>query len=201
MTKAEYLETLRNGLSDIKAPDIDNRLSFYEEMIDDRMEDGMSEEEAVNSMEDISEILDSVLLEKSVPALVAKKVKNKKEEAEKKGLGIIWLILAIIGFPIWLPLLIVFFTLILVFYIVFAVIIASLFITVGAIGLSGIGCILIPFFAFKSMAFSTTLGCVGAAIVLIGLSILLFRPLCFISKALFSLFNACLRKIKTLFIK
>ncbi len=47
MNKREFLQKLENGLSGLPREDIEQRLSFYAEMIDDRIEDGFSEEEAV----------------------------------------------------------------------------------------------------------------------------------------------------------
>ena len=42
MTKNEFLEQLRRGLSGLPMEDIDERLNFYSEMIDDRIEEGLS---------------------------------------------------------------------------------------------------------------------------------------------------------------
>ena len=47
MTKTEFLDGLRAGLSDLDPADIQKSTDYYDEMICDRMEDGMSEEEAV----------------------------------------------------------------------------------------------------------------------------------------------------------
>lgn len=47
MNKQEFLVKLRKGLSGLPKEDIEERLTFYSEMIDDRMEEGLSEEEAV----------------------------------------------------------------------------------------------------------------------------------------------------------
>ena len=50
MNKEEFLSELRTKLSGLPQEDIEERISFYSEMIDDRMEDGISEEEAVEGM-------------------------------------------------------------------------------------------------------------------------------------------------------
>ena len=39
MTKQEFLAELRRGLSGLPQNDIEERLNFYSEMIDDRMEE------------------------------------------------------------------------------------------------------------------------------------------------------------------
>lgn len=46
MSKQEFLEQLRRGLSGLPREDIEERLKFYSEMLEDRMEEGLSEEEA-----------------------------------------------------------------------------------------------------------------------------------------------------------
>ena len=47
MNKTEFLNELKDGLSGLPREDVEERLSFYGEMIDDRVEEGMTEEEAV----------------------------------------------------------------------------------------------------------------------------------------------------------
>ena len=47
MSKQEFLALLREGLSGLPREDAEERLAFYGEMIDDLMEDGMTEEDAV----------------------------------------------------------------------------------------------------------------------------------------------------------
>lgn len=53
MTKAEFLAALKRALPEDEA---EQTLAFYNEMIDDRMEDGMSEEEAVAAMGPVSQL-------------------------------------------------------------------------------------------------------------------------------------------------
>ena len=47
MTKALFLKSLRFRISDLPAAEVDERISFYNEMISDRMEEGLDEDEAV----------------------------------------------------------------------------------------------------------------------------------------------------------
>ena len=44
MSKQEFLAALEEGLSGLPREDVDERLGFYSEMIDDRMEDGLPED-------------------------------------------------------------------------------------------------------------------------------------------------------------
>lgn len=50
MSKQEFLGALYNGLSGLPKEDIENSVQFYSEMIDDRMDEGMTENEAVEDI-------------------------------------------------------------------------------------------------------------------------------------------------------
>lgn len=60
MTKSEFLHRLREGLSGLPQSDVDERLMFYSEMIEDRIEEGMSEEEAVAGIGNIDDIISEI---------------------------------------------------------------------------------------------------------------------------------------------
>ena len=47
MRKQEFLSALKRSMKGLPKSEIDERISFYSEMIDDRVEEGFSEEEAV----------------------------------------------------------------------------------------------------------------------------------------------------------
>ena len=55
MTKQAFLTALRERLDGISDSDAERWVSFYSEMIDDRMEDGMSEAEAVANVGDVDD--------------------------------------------------------------------------------------------------------------------------------------------------
>ena len=47
MTKREFLKALWSSLSQLPKEDVERTIDYYNEMIDERMENGMTEEEAV----------------------------------------------------------------------------------------------------------------------------------------------------------
>ena len=100
MKKQEYLDTLRKNLNGMPQKDIEHALSYYSEMIDDRIEDGMSETEAtadiVSPEEAAAETLRAIPLHK----LVIERVRPKR------ALRVWEIILLALGSPIWLSLLI-----------------------------------------------------------------------------------------------
>ncbi len=113
MKKQEFLNELRSKLVGLPKEDIDNRINFYEEMINDRMDDGKSEEEAVADIGSVDEVVRQIANETPMLKLVAEKAKPKR------ALRAWEIVLIILGFPLWFPLLITFTVLALVFYLLF----------------------------------------------------------------------------------
>ena len=50
MTKQEFLNELKNQISEYPSEETKQSLEYYSEMIDDRIEEGMTEAEAIASM-------------------------------------------------------------------------------------------------------------------------------------------------------
>lgn len=64
MNKAQFLSEIREGISSLSEKDIESSLQYYSEMIDDRIEDGMSEEESVSAMGTVEEAVAQILRDK-----------------------------------------------------------------------------------------------------------------------------------------
>ena len=100
MTKKEFLEKLKGSLSALSESDREERLNFYGEMIDDRIEEGYSEEDAVKTVGDPEEIGSQIASEYS-----SIRKSDKKEKTKRKWQT--WqIVLVCAGFPVWLPLLV-----------------------------------------------------------------------------------------------
>lgn len=196
MNKEEYLVKLRQALTDIAISNVESRIEYYSEMIDDRIEDGMSEEEAVNSMESIESIIETSRMEKPMPVLVKEKVQKSKEAAEEKGHGALWVVLAIIGFPIWLPLLLVFGGIILVLYILLWVLVFVCFSVELAVAASALGCLALPFLTFGNLTVPSVMMCVGGVFLFAGMAILLWKPIIYLSKVSVRVFTGFIRSFK-----
>ncbi len=141
MNKKEFLDKLKTELERQSISNIENMIEFYDEMICDRMEDGMSEEEAVDSMESIDEIVHEAVLDKSVPTLVKERVKKSREKAKRNGLEWLWIVLAIVGFPVWLPIAIALIAVAFTLFVVFWVVIVTLFVVLLALAISAVACV------------------------------------------------------------
>lgn len=93
MTKAEYLSRLESLLSCLPEGQRAESLAFYEEMILDRMEEGLSEEEAVSTLDAPGVVAEAILDDlPAVPRVVAK--------TRRKSRVLLW-VLVILGFPVW----------------------------------------------------------------------------------------------------
>ena len=99
MTKLEFNEALRRRLAGLPTADVEATLEYYNEMIDDRMEEGLSEAEAVAALGSMEEIVNAVLADTPLPVLVRERIRPKH------SLGLLTILLLILGFPLWFPLL------------------------------------------------------------------------------------------------
>ena len=202
MSREEYLNELKEKLTENNIPGVDSMIEFYDEAIADRIEDGMSEEDAVAAMEDTDSIVRGAKLEKPLATLVADKVKEKHKEASSSGHGTLFTVLAIVGFPIWLPLLIAFGAIIFSLYVSLWAIVISIYavelsFAVGAVA-SLLGCVT---FVMGNIPFATALALLGSAAILGGLAILLWKPIVAITKWMIDLIKMIFRGIKSLFVK
>lgn len=197
MNKREFLEKLDDLLHEIKESERAKTILYYDEMISDKIDDGFSEEEAVASLDDVSEIAAALLAELPLATLIQSKVKQSHENSSNKTL---WVILAICGFPIWLPLAISFLAVILSVYISVWAVVISLFAAELALIISGVSAVVLGGWnIFRGQAVSG-FALMSMGIAAIGLFILSVKPLLWLSKQFIDLSAAFLKKIKRLFI-
>ena len=95
MTKEKFIELLRKGLSPLPKEERDERLTFYSEMIDDRMEEGVGEEEAVALVGSVEEIARQILAESNIEP----KAKSRRRFRAWE------IVLLVLGSPLWIALL------------------------------------------------------------------------------------------------
>lgn len=195
INKQEFLAKLKKGLSGLPQSDIDERLAFYEEMIDDRIEDGLSEEDAVNEIGDIDEIISQIISETPLTKIVKEKIKPKRTLRAWE------IILLILGSPLWISLLAATFIVVLSIYLVLWSLILCLWsieVSLWAYTLCGIvsGIVII----FNDNVFSG-LALIGIALVCAGLSIFLFFGCKAATKGTLLLTKKITRGIKNIFMK
>ena len=109
MKKRVFLQKLKRKLSGLPRREIEERLGFYSEMIDDKIEDGLTEEKAVAQVS--AGVLDSdELAEEGAFAYLNERLPQKRKMSATVAA------LLIIGSPLWLSLIIAAFALTISFY-------------------------------------------------------------------------------------
>lgn len=164
MNKSEFVALLRKGLVGLPLSEIEERVVFYSEMIDDRMEEGMSEADAVFQVGDVYDIVAQIKSE-SAQSKPAKNVKPKKT------LGAWSIVLIVLGAPVWLSLLIAAFSVILSVYVVLWSAIVSLWAVFGSLVGCAFGGIVIGIGNIYKGNYIVGAALIGAGIVCTGLSI------------------------------
>ena len=195
MNKQEFLGQLMTRLSGLPQEDIEERLNFYNEMIDDRVEEGFSEEDAVRQIGNVDDIVSQILAETPFTKLVKERMKPQKQFKS-------WIILLLIlGAPVWLPLLMA------AFSIVFALYTAvwSVIISLWAVCASVIGCSLCGILGGLVFAYDrnylTGFTIIGMGLACAGLSIILFLVSKAATQGIISLTKKIALGIKNCFIK
>ena len=193
MTKAEFLNELKNRIAEYPSEETNQSVEYYSEMIDDRMEDGMSEPEAVASMGKVEEIAQQIKEELPLTTLVKYKT---KEKTKGKYLPVWAIILLILGFPLWGGLAITILCVLLGLYaVIWSIDIAiwSLVLAFACIGLVGITGFVVSVIhgAVGSALFYLGIGLAG-----VGLGIFLFLGILLLTKGLCHGTGWCFRHLK-----
>ena len=168
MSKQEFLVQLRKGLSGLPQEDIEERVTFYSEMVDDRIEEGITEEEAVAAVGTVDEIVKQVVAETPIAKIAKERIKSKRRLRAGE------IVLLALGSPLYFSLVIAAFAVILSLYASLWSVVISLWAVFGSL----IGC------AFGGVVAGVVFACSGnalsgiamlaAGIVCVGLSIFMF---------------------------
>jgi uncharacterized membrane protein len=166
MSKQEFLAQLEKGLYGLPQADIDERLGFYSEMIDDRMEEGLSEEDAVAGIGSVDEVIAGIVAD--IP--LSKLVKERIPKQIDAGL----IVLLVLGFPVWLPILIAGFAVVFSLYVSLWAVLVALWAVAGAVAVCAPAGLVVSIIFFCLCKGFTGLAILGGGIVCAGLAILLF---------------------------
>ena len=113
MNKHDFLVVLRDRLNGLPEKDIEDSVAYYSSTLDDRIESGKSEEEAVQDLGPIDDIVRQIKSDRPLKEVVKASVAKSPLNTGSRALNIILLIL---GFPLWFPLAITALALIFVAY-------------------------------------------------------------------------------------
>ncbi len=194
MNKEVFLHQLRIRLTQLPEEEIKKQLDYYAELIDDMTEDGISEENAVESFGDINILVRHILQDASLTRLVTTKA------APKRGWTAPAIIIAVIGSPVWIPLLFAAFAIIASIFIVIAAVIVSIFAVVISLGAAGFF-LLFKAFTLTASGFGYVLLTIGTGLIFTGLCLLGYLAAKAAAIGLVDLSRCLYRQIKSLFIK
>ena len=168
MHKQDYINLLKKKLSGLPPKEVDDRLGFYEEMIDDLIEEGVSEEDALKRIGSVDEVASQILADIPLKKLVKEKIKpNRKRSA--------WEItLLAIGSPIFGALLIAAIAVVFALYASLWAVIISLWASFFAVVGSGVGGFLGGFLLFFTENAASGFCLIGLSLTALGLSIFFF---------------------------
>ena len=194
MSKNEFLKELESRLNGLPSEDIKERVAFYEEMINDRLEEGKSEEEALKEIGTVDEIVEQITKETPLVKLVKERVKPKRRIQAWE------IVLIAVGFPLWLPLLITAFALIMVAYILVWTLVIVTYTVEIATSVAGLVAIIAGAAAFFSGAHWYGVGLAAGGVMCIGFSILFIFACIGATKASIALTKAIILSIKKKFV-
>ena len=192
MDKTRFLEELRRRLSGLPQSDLEERLLFYSEMLDDRVEDGLTEEEAVAGIASVDEIVAQIMAETPLSRLVKEKIQ------QRPGLKAWEILLLVLGSPVWLPLLMAAFAVCLSLYLVLWAVLLSLWAAELSLALGAVGGLIMAVFDLIRGNLAGGAFMLGAALVCAGLAILLFFGCLKLSGGLLRLTKKILSGVKTM---
>lgn len=193
MTREIFFNELRGKLKGLPKDDIETRIAFYDEMINDLMDEGLSENDAINKIGPVDKIVDEIALDTSLTKLVKERIRPKRKMSAME------IVLLIVGFPLWFPLLLTAFILTLVGYLLIWVLVLVMYViefSLGAVVLSGI-----VVFAMTLFEEALNYVAIGSAIFACGAILLTFPLAKLVTKLTINLSRNIVLGIKRKFVR
>lgn len=203
MTKEQFIKKLNTELSFLSPEELENRIAFYCEMIDDRMEDGLSEDDAVAEIGNIEEIIAQLKKESFTCKIISDKDDTCPDGTDevsdsevtvpqkKKKLSAWAIVLISVGSLLWITLGAAAFVIIVAAYAAIWAVAGSLWALPVSLAASCLGGIAVGVVTIVGSNALAGIALIGAAIACAGLSIFagfgcfhLTRLAVFISKAI-----------------
>ena len=194
MTKADFLRLLERALMQLSEEERQKNLEYYSELLDDMMEEGMTEAEATAKLGSPNQIAQSILQEMPLGKLVSTRMKPKS------GWTPLAIVLAVVGSPVWVPLLLA-----------TVAIVLAVFVSIWALGFAAVAVVLglavavvaTPIIAIRAATLTLPVGLLllGAGLVLLGLCVLGGLMAVELCRLLWQLTVWLAHKIKGLFIR
>ncbi|MCR5511887.1 MAG: DUF1700 domain-containing protein [Lachnospiraceae bacterium] len=219
MNKKDFLDEVRTRLAGLSENDIQNALDFYVEAIDDHIDDGMTEDQAVSAVGTPEEVAEKILMDTPLPTLIktqaqamSQKQANTADQtaqanqtaqtyqsaqtagmsgsptpvipapaaaqpARKSKLSPWAIVLIVLGAPVWLPLTIALGAVALAIVMAIFALILAVVVAVLGTAIGGVVAIFASLVAIVMGEGVHGLVQLAAALILVGLALLLFIPL------------------------
>ena len=192
MNREAYLAALRAALAQMPEEEKEKQIAYYDELIRDMCEDGMSETEATAKLGDPNAVAAELLAALPLGTLVKSRIRSAG------SLSALTIVLLVLGFPLWFPLIMAFFAVVL-----------SVLVTLWALALSfgavvlalGVAAIAIPVALIAGMISGSPLVLIGTALACAGLCVLGALGIKPLFGAIARLCRAFGRSVKSIFIK
>lgn len=168
MKKQEFIKELEKKITGLPLDETKDLLNFYSEVIDEKIEEGLTEEEAIEKMGSIDDIVNQIISEIPLANIVKDRIKPKK------NLSVCNKIFLIAGSPIWGSLLIVLFVLLISIYVILFACIVSLWAAEISIILSSIMAFIKSFYELTQNNYASCFCFLGIGLVGIGVGIIFF---------------------------
>ena len=195
MNKQDFIASLRASLSGLPKQDVEDRLNFYSEMIDDRIEEGLTEQEAVLAIGSVTTVSSQIIADIPLSKIAKEKIKPKR------GLRAWEILLLALGSPIWLSLLIAAFAVVFSLYVSVWSVIISLWAVFASLVAFVAGGIIAGIIFIVVGNVLTGVCMIGTALVCAGLSIFSFFGCKAATKGLLWLTKKLALGIKKCFVK
>ena len=194
MNKEAFLAELAKRLYGLSQSDLEERLAYFSEVIDEKVANGMTEETAVASIGSVDDVASRIMSEIPLSKLVKDRVQTEKRWTAGK------IVLLLLLFPIWFPLAVTLFAVLFAFITVIWAVILALYAADLVLLLTAV--VLIPgsvVLLFMAGPGGILTG-IGTALILAALSILLFLFCSLLVRGTVKLMQLILTGIKFIFV-
>ena len=168
MTKSEFITELRKRLSGLPAEDIEERIAFYSEMIDDMIEEGRTEKEALLDIGSVEEISSQIISDIPLKRIAKERIKPKRRIQAWE------IILLVLGSPIWFSLAVAAVSVILSLYVVLWSVVISFWAVFASLIAGGIGVIVGGVVLAVIGSSISGIALIGSGLVCVGISLFVF---------------------------
>ena len=195
MNKLDFLAALEKKLQPLPEEERAKALEYYFEIIDDRMDCGVTEEEAVAGCGDIDEIAEKIIMDTPLTKLVRQKNKSRRRMRAWE------IVLLAVGSPLWISLGAAVFCVLLAMSIVLWCVVLCVFVVGIALGASALAACAAAVVFLVQGKFMPALFLLGAALICVGLTMLFFLLGKVTAKGVVKLHKLTFRGIKRCFIR